>query len=103
LHPLPAPTNNAVMEAEPPKGKRRWFQFGEPWGLLAKTNPRASFRSVLRQAFVGAIIGPVLFGCVTYFRGLSTDYLAIKLSLCSLSFAFIAGLCEWQIDDSDSG
>ena len=102
--------DNAAMEANPPKPKRRPVRLREPCGLLAKTNSRASLRRVVRHAIIGAIVGPVLYGALIYFRAwfnssplISTDYLAIKLGLCSLSFAFIAGLCEWQIDESDEG
>src|SRR4051794_17071332 len=37
--------------------KRRWFWFGEPWGLLAKTNPKATTSSILRRAIVVAAMG----------------------------------------------
>ena len=87
--------------AEPGKPRRRWFQFGEPWGLLAKTNPRASWLSVARHAITGAVFGPIAYGTLIYFGGLSTKYLEAKLIVCSLLVGFSAALCEWQINRDD--
>jgi hypothetical protein len=87
--------------AEPQKPCRRWFRFGEPWGLLAKTNPRASWSSVVRRAIKGAVVGPAIYGALIYLRGLPTEYLCAKLVVCSLLFAFIAGVVEWQVDEGE--
>jgi hypothetical protein len=94
------------MQPEPPKAdapnrKRRWFRYGEPWGLLAKTNPRASWSSVARRALAGAVLGPVAYGAIVYFRRDPTEYLAIKLTVASVLCAFVYGVCEWQFDEDE--
>jgi len=87
--------------AEQQKPRRRWSKFGGPWGLLAKTNPRASWSSVVRHAIAGAVFGPTAYGALIYFRGLLTEYLGAKLVVSSLLFAFVAGVVEWQVDEEE--
>jgi hypothetical protein len=103
---LPAVGDNGAMEAEPtkvepPKRKRRWFRYGEPWGLFERTNPRATWPSLARRALAGAVLGPTAYGAVIFFRRDPTEYLAIKLILSSVLCAFVAGVYEWQVDVDD--
>jgi hypothetical protein len=86
-------------KSAPLKRKRRWFRYGEPWGLLEKTNPSATWSSVARRALAGAVLGPTAYGAVIYFRRDPTEYLAIKLILSSVLCAFVTGVIDWQIDD----
>lgn len=79
--------------------KRRWFRLGEPWGLLAKTNPKATTSSVLRRAIVVAATGAGLFGMLIYFRTEPTPSWQIKIALWGLACGFLGALFEWQVDD----
>ncbi len=74
--------------------KRRWFKFGEPWGLLAKTNPKATTSSALRRAIVVAATAAGLYGILIYFRAESTPSWQIKISLWSLACGLIGALFE---------
>ena len=84
-----------------PAPKRRWSQYGKPWGLLAKTNRTATPASVARHAVGSSIVGTILYGAVIYFRNEPTDSWPAKLILWAIGFAFVGGLMEWQTDDSD--
>ncbi len=84
-----------------PAPKRRWFRYGEPWGLLAKTNPHATRGSVARHGIAWAAVGAMIYWGFVYFKDWSTDHwLAKSLSL-AIFLGLIGVLTEWQIDDSD--
>jgi hypothetical protein len=83
--------------------KRRWLpdwlRYGPRWGLFEKTNPNATPKSVFRWAMIGAIGGAIL-GLYSGYR--NGNWLPIALiPLLAIGGAFIAGLVEYQLDDSD--
>jgi hypothetical protein len=81
--------------------RRRWFHYGEPWGLLAKVNRKATISSVAWHALQQAIFGLLLCGIAVYLGFMTTEFLIAKLLVSSLLLAFIGGLMEWQIGDID--
>jgi hypothetical protein len=87
-------------KADPPKRRRRWFQFGESWGLLANGNPRATGWSVLWHSAAGAVVVPAVLGAISYLRRGPTEDLPVWLAVFSILGAFVAGVMEWQIDRS---
>jgi hypothetical protein len=80
--------------------KRRWFQYGEPWGFFAKTNRSATRASVVRQCVVGAFMGTAGYWMMVYFRDWSVSNWLAKSIFFAVFFGLIAALYEWQIDDS---
>jgi hypothetical protein len=81
--------------------KRRWVAYGEPWGLLAKTNPKATVRSLIRHAIGWAVAGVATFWALVYWKDGSIDYWPAKSIGFAALFGCVGGLMEWQIDDSD--
>jgi hypothetical protein len=69
-----------------------------PMGLLDKTNPKATRRSVLRHAILGAI------GVPAFFFALGKPAVRVNwpvlLPVFAVLGAGIAALAEWQLDDS---
>jgi hypothetical protein len=68
-----------------------------PMGLFDKTNPRATRRSVIRRAVLGAISIPAVF-----FAFGKPDIRAnwpVLLPVFAILGAGICALAEWQIDD----
>jgi 4-hydroxybenzoate polyprenyltransferase len=82
------------------KKHSRWF-LGEPWGLLEKTNPRATSWTLLKNAVLGAVTGGALYGAVIFFRHEPTPHWLAKLCAWALGVAMIAALSEWQVGDLD--
>jgi hypothetical protein len=66
-------------------------------GLLEKTNPRATLRSVVWRAVQAAAIGAIVFflACKPAVREAWPVALPIWCLLC----AFVGGLVEWQVGD----
>jgi hypothetical protein len=84
-----------------PAPKGRWFWFGEPWGVFAKTNPAATRKSVIRHTVGWALVGMVIFAALVYAGRWSAEYWPAKAIVMAIFFGFIGGLTEWQVDDSD--
>lgn len=66
-------------------------------GLLEKTNPKATRRSVLLNALQGAITVPLVIACVG--KPNVRKHWRITMPLFTLLGAAIGGLVEWQVDD----
>jgi hypothetical protein len=81
-----------------PAPKRRWFRYGEPWGLLARDNPSATWKSVARRALLFGVTYPWLYAVVIYFRDEPTPHWPAKLAACAIGFMAIGALAEWQRD-----
>lgn len=67
--------------------------------LLKKTNPKATRRSVIRWAAVGAVVGCVL--CAMLLRNNSVPGWAwcVALPVASLFMAACFALAEWQLGE----
>lgn len=65
-------------------------------GLLSKTNPKATCRSVLRCALVSAALGTALYALVMFWNGWP-EYPIAKLTFCAILMSLTGALCEWQI------
>ena len=76
--------------------KRRWFHYGEPWGLLAKNNPEATGWSVARRAAIFGVTYPWLYAAYIYFRQESMGDWPLKIAVCIVGFAALGALAEWQ-------
>jgi hypothetical protein len=75
-------------------------------GLLDKTNPKATFWSVLRHALVVGTVGASLYLLATIWKDAERDHWLIGLIVWTLLCAFVGGLWEWQVrqdDDEDEG
>ena len=46
---------------------RRWFRYGEPWGLFAKTNPAATPASTMRHTIAYGLVGVAIYFAMCYF------------------------------------
>jgi hypothetical protein len=69
-------------------------------GLLDRTNPNATFRSVLSAAAEGAAVGAVVF-----FVAFKVHYLEawrVVLPIWLLLTGGVAAVCEWQVAWNDS-
>jgi hypothetical protein len=64
-------------------------------GLLDKTNPAATRRSVLRHALIGSIITPLFF--LVLGKPALREHAAVFFPLFSLLGAGVAALYEWQV------
>jgi hypothetical protein len=66
-------------------------------GLLDKTNPRATRRSVICHAILGAVVVPAYFFALgkPEFRA----HWAVFFPVFAVLGAGVAGLFEWQVDD----
>jgi hypothetical protein len=67
-------------------------------GLLDKTNPIATWKSVLLSAALAGVSVPGFF--LVFGKPWVREEWAITVPLFSLLGAFLGGLVEWQIDDS---
>ena len=66
-------------------------------GLLDKTNPRATRKSVILHAILGAISVPTFFFAVGK-PGVRAHW-HVLLPVFAVLGAGVAALCEWQMDD----
>ena len=67
----------------------------EPWGLLDKTNPRATVSSTAAHALGWSIVGAIGYGSLIYWFGWSVNYWLFW----TIFLGFCGGLMEWQLDD----
>jgi hypothetical protein len=67
--------------------------------LLGKTNPNATWKSVLRRALVQSIIGCGLFGAWIWWKDW-LDGWQMKLAICAILTGGLGALWEWQVGDS---
>jgi hypothetical protein len=68
-------------------------------GLLDKTNPKATTKSVLFAAARNAAIGAIVF-----FVAFKADYVKawpVTLPIWLLLCAGVGAICEWQVSDDD--
>ena len=77
-------------------GKAR--RYCNAMGLLDKTNPHATRRSVARWAVFGAVSAPLLILLMNRLHG-REGYPWIILLLAAIFGAVISALVEWQLDD----
>jgi hypothetical protein len=68
-------------------------------GLLDKTNPRATWRGVTREAFIAAAVGTTAYGAVIWWNGWWDD-LAIKLTICAGLCGLVGAVWEWQVPEN---
>lgn len=66
-------------------------------GLLDKTNPRATRRSVIRHAIIGAVTVPAFF--LVLGKPAVREHWRVLLPVLMICGAGIAALIEWQVDD----
>lgn len=79
--------------------KRRWFHYGQPWGLLQKTNPTATLKSAAIHAAVYGMLGAAAWLAIKYWRFPGTPLWTVTLG--ALAGGFLGGLIEWQINDTE--
>ena len=70
---------------------------GSPMGLLDKTNPRATRRSVIRHAIIGALLAPACF--FVFGKAAIREHWGVFLPIFALLGAVVGAVCEWQLDD----
>ena len=70
-------------------------------GLLDKTNPAATRKSVIRWAIFGAIGATIMV--FLQLRSLPRRYLLPILIAAAVAGAGIGALIEWQLDDDEEG
>ena len=63
-------------------------------GLLGKTNPKATARSVIRQALCGGMMGAAVF--LLFFKPSYKEVWPVALPLWVLLCAGVGAICEWQ-------
>lgn len=66
-------------------------------GLLDKTNPSATRRSVIRHAIIGAILTPAFF--FLFGKPAVRAHWPALLPVFAILGAAVAAICEWQMDD----
>jgi hypothetical protein len=66
-------------------------------GLLDKTNPRATGRSVICHAILGAVVMPIFFFALG--KPEIRAHWALLLPVFAILGAGVFALCEWQMDD----
>ncbi len=66
-------------------------------GLLERTNPRATWRSVLLRAVQAAGVGALVFFLA--FKPAVREAWPVMLPIWCLLCAFVGGLFEWQVAD----
>ena len=66
-------------------------------GLLDKKNPKATFASVVRQAFVCAICGAAVF--FLFAKSSYKESWVITLPIWMLLCASVGAIWEWQVAD----
>lgn len=67
-------------------------------GFLSKTNPKATWGSVLRRAVVTSILGAGLYVSVIWWNRWLNDW-PLKIAICAVLLALVAAVWEWQIPD----
>jgi len=72
-------------------------------GLLSKTNPRATRRSVLRRAVFQFFFGASLYLLFCLWNERLRAVLPVALPLWAIGCALIGALFEWQFADEDDG
>jgi hypothetical protein len=87
-----------TYQAMTPSPNRRWFRFGEPWGLLAKANAKATPSSIVKRAILYGITYPWIYAALIYFRQEATAGWPLKITLCVAAFMALGALAEWQRD-----
>jgi hypothetical protein len=65
-------------------------------GLLDKTNPNATLRSVLRRGAISAAVGALFFLC---FKPMHREAWRVVLPIWCFLCALVGALCEWQVGD----
>lgn len=68
-------------------------------GLLERTNPHATPKSVLRHAGITGIVGGVVYLVLSIWKPNLRDVWPILLPVWVLLCADVGGLYEWQVDD----
>ena len=82
--------------------RRRWFRYGEPWGLFEKLNPKATPWTVLRKALIGGIGASFLFGVLMWFgRNANPVEMKVWMVVFAVISSFVYGLFEWQYSDDE--
>jgi hypothetical protein len=66
-------------------------------GLLDKTNPRATRRSVIRHSILGAVVIPAFFFALG--KPAIRAHWAAFLPVFAVLGALVFALVEWQVDD----
>jgi hypothetical protein len=69
-------------------------------GLLTKTNPKATWQTVVRHSVVTSLVGTCMYASILWWNGWWRD-LPIKLSICAMLLLFVGALWEWQVPDND--
>lgn len=72
--------------------------------LFTKTNPKATWQTVVRHAVMTCIVGTLMYATILWWNGWGRDWW-IKLAVCAVLLLLVAGLWEWQIpenNDSDT-
>ncbi|MEI7924272.1 MAG: hypothetical protein WCJ40_20380 [Planctomycetota bacterium] len=67
-------------------------------GLLDKTNPNATRRSVLRQSLISAITTPLVVFVIS--KPAFRRHWRVTVPIFTLMGAGIGALVEWQVDDA---
>jgi hypothetical protein len=86
------------MEENPYKAPHGASSNAEPrrTGLLTKTNPRATWRSVIRHAIIGTVFTPLFFFVLG--KPALREHWGFFLPIFALLGAAVAAICEWQLD-----
>ncbi|MEX2118360.1 MAG: hypothetical protein WD847_02015 [Pirellulales bacterium] len=87
------------MNTENDQRRHRWLRYGRPWGLLEKTNPKATLGSVVRHAILWGIVMPLLFGVLMWLGGADASKIQVWMVVFAVLGTFIGGLVEWQGGD----
>ena len=79
-------------------GCTAWYTWNQRiMGLLERTNPRATWRSVVWRAVQAAAFGAVVF--FPAFKPALREAWLVTLPIWCLLCAFVGGLVEWQVGD----
>jgi hypothetical protein len=66
--------------------------------LLDKTNPRATWKSVIRHASIGAVLIPTFFFVLG--KSAVREHWRALLPVFAIVGAAVCAIIEWQVDDS---
>lgn len=69
-------------------------------GLLSKSNPKATWRSVIRHAVLTSAIGTTLYGLIVWWYQWLANW-PLKVAICAILLMLVAGLWEWQVPTGD--